>query len=190
MSHAATDLPRRHRLTVDDYYRMAEVGILAPEARVELIDGEIIDMAPPGSPHAAAVLYLTEVLVRAVDRRASVLAQNPVRLNEYSEPQPDLALLLRRDDFYRERHPRAEDVLLIIEVAATSLRFDRKTKLPLYARHGIPEMWLVDLGGGRLVRYRAPQQGSYTLVDEPDLGTPLEVAALAGVAVDLHRLYG
>lgn len=190
MSHAATDLPRRHRLTVDDYYRMAEVGILAPEARVELIDGEIIDMAPPGSPHAAAVLYLTEVLVRAVEGRASVLVQNPVCLSEYSEPQPDLALLRRRDDFYRERHPRADDVLLIIEVAATSLRFDRETKIPMYARHGIPEMWLVDLGGRRLSRYRAPQHGSYTLVDEPDLGTALEVAAIAGVAVDLRRLLG
>jgi Uma2 family endonuclease len=190
MSHAAADLPRRHRLTVADFYRMAEVGILGPEARVELIDGEIIDMAPPGSPHAATVLYLTQVLVRAAEDRALVLAQNPVRLNEYSEPQPDLALLRPRDDFYRERHPRAEDVLLIIEVAATSLRFDRKTKIPLYARHGIPEMWLVNLGGERFVRHRAPQHGSYTLVDEPDLGGALEVAALPGVVVELRRLFG
>jgi Uma2 family endonuclease len=190
MSHAATDLPRRHRLTVADYYRMAEIGILDAEARVELIDGDIIDMAPPSSLHAGTVLYLTEVLVRAVEGGASVLIQNPVRLSEYSEPQPDLALLRPRDDFYRERHPRADDVLLIVEIAATSLRFDRETKLPLYARHGIPEMWLVDLGGGRLVRYRAPQHGSYALVDEPDLGVALEVSALPGVAVDLHRLLG
>jgi Uma2 family endonuclease len=119
-----------------------------------------------------------------------VLAQNPVRPGHFSEPQPDLALLRPRDDFYRERHPRADDVLLVIEVAASSLRFDRKTKTPLYARHGIPEMWLVDLGGGRLVRYRAPQQGSYTLVDEPDLGAPLEVSALAGLAIDVQRLFG
>jgi len=190
MSHAGADLPRRRRLTVDDYYRMAEVGILPPDARVELIDGEIIDMAPPGSPHAATVHYLTEVLVRAAAGKASVLVQNPVRLSEYTEPQPDVALLRRRDDFYRERHPRADDVLLIVEVAATSLRFDRDRKLPLYASHGIPEMWLVDLGGERLVRHRAPKQGSYTLVDEPDLGTAFEVSALAGVAVDLHRLFG
>jgi Uma2 family endonuclease len=190
MSHVTTDLPRRHRLTVDDYYRMAEVGILDPEARVELIDGEIIDMAPPGSPHAGTVNYLTEVLMRAVQGGAIVLVQNPVRLSNYSEPQPDLALLRRRDDFYRERHPRADDALLIVEVAASSLRLDRKTKVPLYARHGIPEMWLVDLGGRRLVRYRAPQDGTYTLVDEPDLGTAIEVAALAGTAVDLRRLFG
>ncbi len=187
---AAADRPRRHWLTVDDYYRMAEVGILDPEARVELIDGEIIDMAPPGSPHAATVHYLNEVFVRAVEGRATVLVQNPVRLSRYSEPQPDLALLRRRDDFYRERHPQPDDVLLIVEVAASSLRFDRKKKTPLYARHGIPEIWLVDLGGRRLVRYRAPSHGSFTLVDEPDLGTALDVATLPGVAVDVRRVFG
>jgi Uma2 family endonuclease len=188
--YAEADLPRRHRLTVADYYRMAEVGILDPEARVELIDGEIIDMAPPGSPHAATVNYLNEVLMHAVEGRATLIVQNPVRLGNYSEPQPDLALARRREDFYRERHPQPDDVLLLVEVAASSLKFDRDTKLPLYARHGIPEFWLVDLGSRRLTRYRALQHGSYTLVDEPDLGTPLEVSALSGVAVDLQRLFG
>ncbi len=187
---ATTDLPRRHWLTVDDYYRMAEVGILDPDARVELIDGEIIDMAPPGSPHAATVNYLTQVFVRAVEGRANVVVQNPVRLNKYSEPQPDLALVRWRDDFYRERHPQPDDVLLIVEVAATSLRYDRKKKVPLYERHGIPEMWLVDVNGRRLVRYRAPRKGVYALVDEPDIRAPLEVAALSGVAIELPRLFG
>lgn len=187
---AAADLPRRHWLTVDDYYRMAEVGILDVEARVELIDGEIFDMAPPGSPHAATVHWLTEVFVNAVGGTANVLVQNPVRLSRYSEPQPDVALLRRRDDFYRERHPQADDVLLIVEIAASSLRFDRNKKLPLYARHGIPEMWLADLDGRRLSRYRAPQNGAYTLTDEPDLRTPVEVSALPGVVVDLGRLFG
>jgi Uma2 family endonuclease len=188
--YAAADLPRRHRITVDDYYRMAEVGILDPEARVELIDGEIIDMSPPGSPHAATVHYLTEVAMRAVDGRATVLVQNPVRLSRYSEPQPDLALLRRRDDFYRERHPQPDDVLLVVEIAASSLRFDRDTKVPLYARHGIPEMWLVDLGSRRLFRYRAPLGGSYTRVDEPDFRAGLEVSALPEVVLALHRLFG
>jgi Uma2 family endonuclease len=190
MSHATADLPCRHRLTVADYYRMAEVGILAPDARVELIDGEIIDMAPPGSLHAGTVHYLLDVLVRAAGGRATVLVQNPVRLSQYSEPQPDLALLRAREDFYRAHHPRADEVLLIIEVADTSLRFDSERKLPLYASHGIPEFWLVDLRGRRLVRYRAPDQSFYTLVDEPALGTALEVSALAGVAIDLRRLFG
>jgi Uma2 family endonuclease len=188
--HAAADLPRRHWLTVDDYYRMAEVGILDAEARVELIDGEIIDMAPPGSPHAATVHFFMEAFFKAVEGKATVLAQNPVRLSQYSEPQPDLALLRRRDDFYRERHPQPDDVLLIVEIAASSLRFDRDKKTPLYARHGIPETWLVDLDGRRLFRHRAPQNGTYTLADEPDLGSPVAVSALAGVVVDLRRLFG
>lgn len=188
--HAAADLPRRHWLSVDDYYRMAEVGILDPEARVELIDGEIIDMAPPGSQHAAAVHYLTEIFVTAVEGKATVLVQNPVRLSRYSEPQPDLALLRRREDFYRERHPQPDDVLLIVEIASSSLRFDRDTKVPLYARHGIPEMWLVDLGSRRLFRHRAPEHGSYTVVDEPNLAQPLVVTTVPGLAVDLQRLFG
>jgi Uma2 family endonuclease len=187
--HAEAELPRRHRLTVEDYYRMAEVGILDAEARVELIEGDIIDMAPPGSPHAATVHYLTEVLIGAVQGKATVLVQNPVRLSDFSEPQPDVALLRRRDDFYRERHPRPADVLLIIEIAASSLRYDRETKLPLYARHDIPELWLVDVGGERLSRYRIPRAGEYTLVDAPDL-TRVEIPAMPGVVVDLRRLFG
>jgi Uma2 family endonuclease len=189
MSNAAADLPRPHRLTVADYYRMAEVGILAPDARVELIDGEIIDMAPPGSSHVAKVAFLTHALVRAADGKALVSVQSPVRLSTYSAPQPDLALLRLRADGYDEHLPQARDVLLIVEVAATSLRFDRDTKLALYARHGIPEVWLVDLGGKRLVRYRAPQQGVYTVVDEPELRSLLQVAALAAVSVELQRLF-
>jgi Uma2 family endonuclease len=188
--YAADDLPRRHRLTVEDYYRMAEVGILDHEARVELIEGEIIDMAPPGSPHAAAVHRLAEILIRALNGRANVLVQNPVRLSNFSEPQPDIALLKRRDDFYSANHPRPEDVLLIVEVAASSLAYDRNRKLPLYARHGIPEMWLVDLEHRRLSRHRAPQHGAYTIADEPALAAPLEVAALPGVSFDLGRLFG
>lgn len=187
---AATDSPRRHRLTVDDYYRMAEVGILDPEARHELIDGEVIDMPSPSSSHAAAVHYLTEVFVRAVDGRATVLVQNPIRLSEYSEPQPDLALLRRREDFYRDSHPGPQDVLLAIEIAVSSLRFDRDTKAPLYARHGVPETWLVDVVGGRLTRFRAPQRGFYTLVDEPDPRAGLEISALPPIVVDLRRLFG
>jgi Uma2 family endonuclease len=169
---------------------MADIGILDDEARVELIDGEIIDMPPPGSPHAATVHRLTEIFVRAVGTQASVLVQNPVVLGEYSEPQPDLALLRRRDDFYSERHPQPADVFLLVEVAASSLRFDRDKKAPLYAAHGITELWLVDLGGRRLLRYRAPEKGAYSLVDQPDLAAPLAVAGLPGVAFDLQRLFG
>jgi Uma2 family endonuclease len=190
MSLAPTDLPRRHRLTVSDYYRMAEAGILAPDARVELIDGDIIDMVPPGSLHAATVHRLTKILVHAVGDSAVVLAQNPLRLSDLSEPQPDLALLRPRNDFYDQKLPGPTDVLLVVEIADSSLRFDRDTKVSLYAMHGIPAMWLVDLRGRKLVRHRVPQHGSYTLVDEPDLGVPLEVSELPGIEVDLRQLFG
>ena len=190
MLHVTAESPRRHRLTVSDYYRMAEVGILAPDARVELIDGEIFDMTPPGSLHAATVHRLNAILVRAVADDAMVLVQNPLRLSELSEPQPDLALLKRRDDFYSQNHPGPADALLVIEVADSSLRFDRDTKVSLYAAHEVPETWLVDLRGRRLVRHRAPQQGSYTQVDEPDLGKPLEIPSIPGIAVDLQLLFG
>ena len=190
MAHVTVDPPRRHRLSVADYYRMAEVGILAPDARVELIEGDIIDMAPPGDLHSAIVMFLTRALVRAVGDRALVLAQDPLRLSDFSEPQPDFALLRPREDEYRGHRARAEDALLVVEVASSSLPFDLKTKVPLYARHQIGECWLVDLVRQRLVRHRVPLQGAYTLVDEPDLKAPLGVSGLPGVEIDLRRLFG
>lgn len=169
---------------------MGEAGILAPDARVELIDGEIIDMAPIGSPHVSAVLQLDYLLKEAVAGKALVLVQSPIVLGDYSAPQPDLALLRPRADYYRSSLARPGDILLIVEVAQSSLRFDRDDKLPLYARHRIPEGWLVDLTAKRLVRYKNPQQSAYASVDEPDLGSPLEIAALPETRLDLSALFG
>ena len=188
MSHTATG-PRRHRLTVADYYRMGETGILAPDARVELIDGEIVDMAPPGSLHAGIVDHLALLLGSTLAGRALVRVQNPLRLGEHSEPQPDVTVLRRRVDFYKSGHPRPADALLVVEVADTSLPFDRDDKVPLYTLHGIPEVWLVDLKGKRLVRYRNPEPSAYASVDEPDLGSPLEITALPETRLDLSTLF-
>jgi Uma2 family endonuclease len=189
MSSSAAE-PRRHRLTVADYYRMGEAGILAPDARVELIDGEIIDMAPIGSPHVWAVAHLDRLFQATVKNQAVVLVQSPIALGDHSAPQPDLALLRPRGEHYRSSLAGPNDVLLIVEVAQSSLRFDRDDKIPLYARHGIPEVWLVDLEPKRLVRYRNPLQGAYASVDEPDLGSPLEIAALPETPLDLSALFG
>jgi Uma2 family endonuclease len=189
MSQPATE-PRRHLLTVADYYRMGEVGILPPDARVELIEGEIIDMAPIGSPHVWAVLHLDRVFQQAAEGKAFVLVQSPIALGGHSAPQPDVALLRPRGEHYRSSLAGPSDVLLIVEVAQSSLRFDRDDKIPLYARHGIGEVWLVDLEGKRLVRYRNPQQGAYALVDEPDLVSPLEITALPETRLDLSKLFG
>jgi Uma2 family endonuclease len=186
---SSTAEPQRHRLTVRDYYRMAEVGILAPDARVELIDGEIIDMAPPGSLHAGTVTHLARLLGDAVGTAAIVQSQNPLTLGSLSEPQPDIALLRPRADFYKTSHPTPADVLLVIEVANSSLAFDRKVKIPLYARHAVPEVWLVELANRRVVRHRAPEPTGYRLVDELDLSPPVDLPSLPGVRASLGALF-
>src|ERR1700733_118976 len=134
----------RHLWTVDEYHRMGEAGILTEDDRVELIEGELVAMAPIGSEHAAASNSLTRMLVLAVGDRGIVAVGNPVRLNRHSEPQPDFSVLRPRDD-YRKTLPRPEDTMLAVEVANTSLDYDRKVKLALYGRRGIPEVWIVNL---------------------------------------------
>jgi Uma2 family endonuclease len=147
----------RHRLTVADFHKMGEAGILDQGVRVELLEGEIIDMPPIGSLHAGVVKRLIRVLTTAISNAAIVDAQNPVVLDEHSEPQPDIAVLKPRDDFYTKAHPGPEDVLLLVEVADSSAHYDRSVKIPLYARANITEVWLVDLPQKRLEVYRLPQ---------------------------------
>ena len=161
MSAQAHDLPRKHQLSVHDYHRMVEAGILSADLRVELIGGEIIDMAPIGSRHAAIVNRLNQMFSLACGVDAIVAVQNPVVLGDDSEPQPDLTLLRPRDDFYAARHPRPEDMLLIVEVADTTRSYDRDVKLPLYALHGIPETWLVDLEASTVTRFSRPRGEAY-----------------------------
>jgi len=153
--------PQRRKLSAEQFERMGETGILGRDARVELIDGELIEMAPIGSRHAAAVSLLSAYFVRVVGDAALVWSQNPLRLADDSEPQPDLMLLRPSTDRYRSAHPRPADVLLLIEVGDTTLAFDRETKLPLYARHGVPEVWILDLDAQRLEIYRERGAAGY-----------------------------
>lgn len=150
-----------HRFDVHQYHRMIEVGILEEGGRVELIDGAIVQKHPISSRHLACVLGLTRILVPALADRFMVSIQNPVRLDRYSEPEPDVALLRRRDDFYAGALPEAADAFLLIEVADTSLLVDRRVKLPLYAAAGIPEVWLVDLTTDTVEVYRQPEGREY-----------------------------
>ncbi|MGH8729931.1 MAG: Uma2 family endonuclease [Burkholderiales bacterium] len=140
--------PARRHFNVTEYYRMGEAGVFSEDDRVELIQGEIVEMSPIGIRQAACVDRLARLLQQQVGQHCIVRVQNPVRLNELSEPQPDIVLLKQRDDFYASRHPLPEDVLLIIEVAESSAGYDRKTKAPLYAAAKIPELWIVDLVQG------------------------------------------
>jgi Uma2 family endonuclease len=178
----------RHRITVDEYYRMAEVGLLAEGARVELIEGEIIDMAPIGSRHAAAVARLDQLLQRAVAGNALVRVQLPIRLSRSSEPQPDLVLVRARDDYYASGHPTATDALLVIEISDTTFRYDSTVKLPLYAHHGVPEVWIVDLQGASLHMFRSLAEGRFAHESSVTALGLTPIAAMPGTLIDLTGL--
>jgi Uma2 family endonuclease len=190
MSAVMNDQLSRHRITVEEYYRMAEVELLAPDARVELIEGEVIDMAPIGSSHGGTAAQLTRLFVWALGEEAHLRVELPIRLDESSEPQPDLAVVLSRDDFYKTRHPTAADTLLIVEVSHSRIQYDREVKVPLYARHGIPEVWIVDVEHGELHVHRSLATGVYSDVSFTANPGVTAITALPGIAVDLSDLFG
>jgi Uma2 family endonuclease len=144
------------RFSVEEYHRMAEAGILKPNDRVELLDGDIISMAPMSSRHAATVRKITKFFQRALAEKATVSVQLPIRLDDHSEPEPDVALLRADPGDYAEAHPVPSDVRLLIEVAQSSLGFDRDVKIPQYARAGIGETWLVNLELQQVEVFREP----------------------------------
>jgi Uma2 family endonuclease len=180
---------QRHLLTVDDYYRMAEAGVLAPDARVELIEGEIIDMAPMKSRHARVVNELSTRLHEVVGRRAVITCQTPLRLSPRSEPEPDLMLLRPRPDGYGASHPGAADVLLLIEVADSGARYDREIKVPLYARHGVAEVWIVDLEAGCVVVHRGCSDGAYADVVSSVNPGAAALPGIEGLVLDLGGIF-
>jgi Uma2 family endonuclease len=187
----ATVLPARHKLDVDTYYRMAEAGIFGENDRIELIDGDLIDMAPIGQGHAGVVGGLAQALFIACNGRALVWPQNPIRLDRASEPQPDLAVLRSRADFYTTgERPGPADVLLLVEVADTSLTFDRKVKLPLYARAGIGEYWIVNLKRRVVEAYNTPIGDEYRYKNTYKRGDQVVLALAPDIIVKLEIVFG
>jgi Uma2 family endonuclease len=182
-------LPRR-RFTVDDYYRMVRAGILHEDDRVELLDGEFIEMSPIGSRHAATVNRLVRLYSAQAADRYVVSVQNPVRLSRYSEPQPDLLLLRYRDDAYETAHPGPDDVLLIIKVADTTVASDRRVKLPKYAAAGIPEAWLVNLPRNSVEVHREPRDGRYQQVTVYRRGDTIALATLPDITISVDAILG
>lgn len=174
---------RRRRFTVDEYYKLAEAGILAPDERVELLAGEIITMGPIGSKHAGSVTRFAEELSLRLGRRVTVRVQNPVRLSTGEEPEPDIAVLHRKDDGYASGHPGPEDVILLIEVADSSVGFDRDHKLPMYALHGIPEVWLGDINARTVEVYDQPMAAGYARVRVFDAGETLSPGAVPDLEI-------
>ncbi|MBK7764955.1 MAG: Uma2 family endonuclease [Sulfuritalea sp.] len=175
-----------HRWSVEEYHQMAQAGLLDETDRVELIEGELIDMAPIGSKHAFRVDSIARALQRAVGTSFLVRVQNPILLGEHSEPQPDIAVV--KDKNYSEAHPGPEDVLLIVEVSDTTLAYDRDVKLSLYARHGIPEVWLLDVNAGELTVYREPAEGQYRLIRKPTRAEAVSPTLVPAVAISLAEV--
>jgi len=180
----------RRRFTVEDYHRMGEAGILSEDDRVELIEGEIVEMTPVGSRHAGCVNRLVRLFHRTVGDRALVSVQNPVRLGQHSEPQPDVALLKPRADFYAASHPGPGEVLLLVEVVESSAHYDREVKVPLYARAGIQEVWLVDLTKGCVEVHRNPAGASYAEVLRLRRGDRLAPAAFPDAVAAVEDVLG
>lgn len=155
------DLLDRHRITVDEFIQMDEAGVFDPDARLELIDGVIVEMSPIKPPHAHAVSMLAMVFSRDLAGRAYIRSQSPAECDEYSLPQPDVVLAELPADRYRTRHPRADETYLAVEVGDSTVRSDRRVKIPLFARSGIPEAWLLDIPARRLEVYSQPDDGRY-----------------------------
>jgi hypothetical protein len=178
------------RFTVEEYHLMAKAGILTADDRVELIEGQIIRMTPIGSTHQFQVDLLAELFVRLLAGRAIIRVQGPIRLNDLSEPQPDLCLLRLRQDRYRQSHPGPADVLLVVEVSDTTLQYDRDVKMLLYARAGIGEAWLVDLAADRVMVYRLPSPDGYRETRAVGRGERLDLLDFPGVELLVDDILG
>jgi Uma2 family endonuclease len=180
----------RRYFNVSEYHQMTAAGILTEDDCVELIEGEIIKMSAISARHAACVDRLNKLLNRRAGKMAIVRVQSPIGLGEYSEPQPDLALLKPRADFYAQAHPTPKDVLLVVEVIETSAVRDRSLKLPLYARAAIPEVWLVDLSQGLIEIYARPAKGAYRELHQVKRGEAAISLTIPGLKLSVARILG
>ena len=184
---SAVFTPTRLRITVGQYQKMGKAGVFSPDARVELIEGEILSMAPIGTAHANICDLLVKQFVLALGNAAVVRAGNPVDLGDYSEPEPDLSVL--RPQNYRHAHPQAADVLLLIEVSDSSLGFDQGPKRDLYAKFGVPEYWVIDVNTPRVVVYRDPVQGAFRRIHECLIGDVVLPQAFPNIKITVGDLF-
>ena len=181
---------QKRYFSVDDYYRMFQAGVFSRGDRVELIEGEVVEMSPSGSTHQGCVDELSSIVMEKIGRAAIVRVQGPIHVDDYSEPQPDISLLKPRRDYYRRAHPTPADVLLVIEVADTSVEYDRNVKLPLYARAGIPETWLIILPKDLIEVHCEPKNGKYQKVQRLKRGKSLASLKLPELKLSVDDILG
>lgn len=185
-----TEKVRKKLFTVEEYHRIVEAGALREGSKVELIEGEIYPMAAMGSRHAACVRRINALLGNRMEQGMVVSPQCPVQLDDLSEPEPDIALLKPRADFYESGHPKPEDVLLAVEVSDTSLEHDTDVKLPAYARAGIPEVWIVDLNSRTIKIHSNPESGEYRSASQAKRGEAFESKRLPGAEIAANDILG
>ncbi|MEX2215203.1 MAG: Uma2 family endonuclease [Phycisphaeraceae bacterium] len=166
-----------HRFTVTDVHRMVESGMFHEDDRVELLNGEVVDMPPPGPLHSEVIDRLIAVFSKLVPRQARMRVQDPVQLSDISQPQPDIVLIRPRAEGYADRHPGPKDIHLLVEVGDSSIRFDLEAKIPLYALAGVAEVWLVDVQRQMFVVHRKPRKDGYQ--QTPEFGIGDKVSPLA-----------
>ncbi|MBD2178853.1 Uma2 family endonuclease [Pseudanabaena sp. FACHB-1998] len=181
--------PTKHRFTVEQYYKMAEVGILGIEERTELIEGEITEMSPIGAKHAGSINRLNRRFSAIVNNQAIIAVQNSISLNDYSEPQPDLAILHWREDFYTQSLPNPSEIFLLIEVADSTIKYDREVKAPLYAKAGIPELWIVNLEAQVFEVYRQPSETGYQQMQIYTKGQTVQLEQLPNVEIEIDFVF-
>jgi Uma2 family endonuclease len=186
----ALDLRPRHLFTTDEYFRMVESGILSKDDRVELIEGEIVEMPPIGSYHAGIVNRFVKLFKAVVDSEAILAFQNPVQLKVDSAPQPDVAVLRLRDDYYTTSHPTGEDVLLLIEIADSSLVFDQRVKAPLYSDARVHELWIVNLATSTVEVHKEPSEAGYLVNAIARRGESLSPSALPNIVISVDEILG
>jgi Uma2 family endonuclease len=179
----------RRQFTVDDYHRMREANILTEDDRVELLDGEIIVMSPIGPFHVGLVIKLTQLLSTLLGTTGLVSVQNPIHLNQFGEPQPDIAIILPRDDGYTMALPTPNDILLLIEVSDSSLTYDREQKLPQYALAGIAEVWIIDVQKQVIEQYTKPFEDQYTQLTKVLLGHPITATTVPALSFSTDRIF-
>ncbi|AUT04084.1 hypothetical protein CLI64_28945 [Nostoc sp. CENA543] len=180
----------RRKFTVDQYHKMIESGILTADDRVQLIRGEIIEMSPIGTRHAACVNRLNNLLIQLLGKSVIVAVQNPVELDDSSEPQPDVALLKPRDDFYENAHPQPQDIYLLIEVADSTIQFDREVKIPLYAIANIIVVWLIDINEQTIEVYQQPTATGYQQIQKFTRGETLVIPGFPNVTITVDEIFG
>ncbi|HEX3126981.1 MAG TPA: Uma2 family endonuclease [Thermoanaerobaculia bacterium] len=180
--------PVKRLFTVSEYHSLADAGILTEDDRVELIEGEIFQMAAIGNRHAGCVKRLNRLLSRALADRVLLGIQDPIEVDDYSEPEPDISILHPRADDYSSSHPSPKEIFLVIEVADSSARFDRLKKIPVYARNGILEAWLVDLTTDRVEMYREPSAMGYRQVQQLRAGDRISPLAFPDLVLEVGEI--